>query len=156
MEIPRRFVLPAPNQIGIAVENLTSSIARYEERYGLKPNLIETIELDERWGYRYRGDASACRLKVALFEQGTIQLELIELLEGQHPVGDFLRERGEGINHLGFFVEDLPATLKQFGESAAQPVIEGRFALTDGRAGAFVWLKDDDDGGVMFEISAFK
>jgi methylmalonyl-CoA/ethylmalonyl-CoA epimerase len=151
-----RFVLPAPNQIGFAVRDVDASLTRYRERYGLAASLTETIELNERCAYRYHGRASACRLKIALFDHGTVQLEFIQLLEGEHPVGDFLRQRGEGINHLGFFVDDLDATVRALVAQGARPIIEGRFQLVDGRAGAFIWLNDDEDGGTMVEISSFK
>jgi methylmalonyl-CoA/ethylmalonyl-CoA epimerase len=156
MTVQHRFVLPAPNQIGFAVRDLEATLTRYRERYGLKATLTETIELTERCAYRYHGRASACRLKIAVFDQGALQLEFIQLLEGEHPVGDFIQQRGEGINHLGFFVDNLEAPVRVLVEQGARPVIEGRFQLTDGRAGAFIWLNDDDDGGAMLEISAFK
>jgi methylmalonyl-CoA/ethylmalonyl-CoA epimerase len=156
MAVEHRFVLPAPNQIGFAVRDLEASLTRYCKRYGLEPTLTETIELNESCAYRYYGRASACRLKIALFDQAAVQLEFIQLIEGEHPVGDFIRQRGEGINHLGFFVDNLDATVRVLVEQGARPIIEGRFQLTDGRAGAFIWLNDDEDGGTMVEISAFK
>ena len=156
MDAQDGFVLSAPNQIGFAVRDLEATLTRYRERYGLEATLTETIELDERCAYQYYGRASACRLKLAVLDHGAVQLEFIQLLDGEHPVGDFIRQRGEGINHLGFFVDDLTATSRVLVEQGARPVIAGRFQLTDGRAGAFVWLTDDDDGGAMIEISAFK
>lgn len=156
MTVHPRFVLPAPNQIGFAVRDLEAALTRYRQRYGLEPTLTETIELDGRNTYRYHGRPNACRLKIALFDQDGVQLELIQLLDGEHPVGDFVRQRGEGVNHLGFFVDDLDATVRSLIEQGARPVIEGHFRLTDGRAGAFVWLTDDDGGGAMLEISAFR
>jgi len=132
-----RFVLPAPNQIGFAVRDVEATLARYAKRYGFEATLNEIIELNERCAYRYYGRSSACRLKIAVCDRGALQLEFIQLLEGEHPVGDFLRRRGEGVNHLGFFVDDLDATVQLLVAQGARPIIEGRFQLVDGRAGAW-------------------
>jgi catechol 2,3-dioxygenase-like lactoylglutathione lyase family enzyme len=156
MQPQQRFVLPAPNQIGFAVRDLDAALARYQNRYGWEATLVELIELNENYAYRYYGRPSSCRLKIAIIDRGAAQLEFIELIEGEHPVGDFLRQHGEGINHLGFFVDDLDSAVRALVAQGARPVIEGRFQLTDGRAGAFIWFSDDDGGGAMLEVSAFK
>ena len=156
MKATSSFVLSAPNQIGFAVRDVDATLQRYRARYGWEPASVATVDLNESCAYRYRGRPSFCRLKIGVIEQGAVQLEFIELLDGEHPVGDYLRQHGEGINHLGFFVEDLDAIVKNLAAEGVHPVIEGRFEIADGRAGAFIYVNDDDAGGTMLEMVALK
>ena len=45
--------------------------------------------------------------RVAFAVLGPIEMELIEVLEGNTIHADFLNTRGEGIHHIGFRVADM-------------------------------------------------
>ena len=61
-------------------------------------------------------------------------LELIQPLDGEWPHGEFLEQKGEGIQHLGFLVDNLE---------------EGVKGLTD--KGSDILLKSQrQDGGVAY------
>ena len=53
-----------------------------------------------------RGKSSSHKMKVAFAKMGPIQLELMEI-EGESIHSDFLKEKGEGVHHMGFWVADL-------------------------------------------------
>ncbi len=50
-------------------------------------------------------------LKVAFFDGGTIMFELLEPLDADSPMGRLLAERGGGLHHIAFAVEDVAAAL---------------------------------------------
>jgi 4-hydroxyphenylpyruvate dioxygenase-like putative hemolysin len=66
-----------------------------------------------------KGKKTSYEVRLALSQQGPVQLELIEYQSGDTVQKDFLDEKGEGIHHILFRVNDLEATLEKF---AAQGV----------------------------------
>jgi methylmalonyl-CoA/ethylmalonyl-CoA epimerase len=81
------------NHIAIAVSNLNDALKLYTETFGLK--LKSIMEIKEQG------------VKVAILEAGSTLIELLEPLGEQTPVGKFIKERGEGIHHIAFTVNDI-------------------------------------------------
>lgn len=78
--------------LGIAVKSLETAIPYYENVLGLKCYAIEEIA-DQK-------------VKTAFFKIGQTKLELLEPTDPDSPVGKFIENKGEGIHHLAFAVED--------------------------------------------------
>jgi methylmalonyl-CoA/ethylmalonyl-CoA epimerase len=85
--------------IGIAVKNLKEAIAYYEEVLGLKCYAVEEVK-DQK-------------VKTAFFKVGQTKIELLESTDPEGPVGRFIREKGEGIHHIAFSVDNLSEKLKE-------------------------------------------
>jgi methylmalonyl-CoA/ethylmalonyl-CoA epimerase len=66
-----------------------------------------------------RGEPAQWRVLLAFADWGTIELELIECVEGENQYREFLRERGEGMHHLLYEVDDLEATIAEFEREGA-------------------------------------
>ncbi len=50
-------------------------------------------------------------MKLALAQLGPVMCELIEPVQGPSSYEEFLNEHGEGLHHLGYFVEDIDAEI---------------------------------------------
>lgn len=76
------------------------------------------------------GKRSTYTLRMALAPlPGGIDLEVIELAKGEHAIHErFLAERGEGIQHIGYKVNDLQATIAAFREAGFQSILESERA----------------------------
>jgi methylmalonyl-CoA/ethylmalonyl-CoA epimerase len=98
----------------------------------------------------YYGKVAGYRGKRAFFFLGPIQIELIELVDGKTIHEDFLREKGEGLNHLGFRVDNIEEAKKRADELGFK-VIQG-FTRPD-NTGGFAYIDSDKIGGVIFEMS---
>lgn len=61
---------------------------------------------------------------------------------------EFLEKQGEGINHIGFFVDDLAAEIAKLVGKGCRVVSSGR--TTGG--GAFAYFDTDGVGGIIFEL----
>ena len=85
------------SHIGIAVNDLEAGIAFYE-KLGLK---LESIE-----------EVASQKVKVAFFPCGDIRIELLAPTAEDSPIAKFIEKKGEGIQHIAFAVDDLPAELK--------------------------------------------
>jgi methylmalonyl-CoA epimerase len=139
--------LPPIEHIGIVVKDVEKAMESYGSVLGWGP--FEALEIDLK-EFTYRGHPCNARLKVALSQGGSVQIDLIEVLEGETPYSDFLREKGEGLHHLCCAaVDDLDSVLAELAAEGIEPVFHG--ALPDlGLRVAYV--AGDKTEGVMIEL----
>ena len=91
------------DHIGIVVESVDKSLKTYTEVLGL--NLLQ-IEDSEAFG-----------VKIAFFSVGDTLVELIEPTTSEgNATSQFLKEKGEGLHHIAFRVDNLSDTLKNLKE----------------------------------------
>ena len=91
------------DHIGHVVNNFNEALELYRNKFGLTP--IRTIEFAE-FGSR-----------MAFFPLGDIEIELIQP-GGRRgdPAAICLKERGEGLFHLSFRIDDYDAEVKKWRE----------------------------------------
>jgi methylmalonyl-CoA/ethylmalonyl-CoA epimerase len=71
----------------------------------------------------YRGRPENYSYRVALADIGGLQIELIQHLDGNTIYKEFLNRFGEGVQHLGVFVENAYESAKQ-AEAAGFKVVQ--------------------------------
>lgn len=140
-------ILQAANfsQIGIVVNSVDETIKYYEKLFGFGPFEVRQVEYPTA---TYYGKVAGYRGKRGFFYMGSTQIELIELVDGKTIHEDFLKEKGEGLNHIAFRVKDIEKA-KRNAEKAGLKVIQD-FTRSDGMA--FAYLSTDKIGGVIFEL----
>lgn len=97
--------------IGIAVENLEEAVAFYEKVYGLKCYAVEEVA-DQK-------------VKTAFFKVGQTKIELLESTDPEGPIGKFIANKGQGIHHLAFAVDNVGEALKNAEESGVRLIDKG-------------------------------
>lgn len=132
-------------QIGIVVKNIDETLKYYREAFGFGPFEVRYVDYPTA---TYYGKTAGYRGKRAFFNMGPIQIELIELVDGKTIHEDFLKTKGEGLNHLGFRVDDLEVAKKN-AEKAGLKIIQS-FTRPDGTG--FAYIDSDKVGGVLFEL----
>ena len=132
-------------QIGIVVRNIDETVKYYTEMFGFGPYEIKYVDYSDA---TYHGEPAGYRGKRAFFHLGNIEIELIELVDGKTIHEDFLKEHGEGLNHIGFRVESLGESIESAGEKGFK-VTQG-YMRPDGSG--FAYLDSDRTGGVIFEL----
>lgn len=140
--------LPPVNQIGMVVKDVDKT-AEFYTSCGMGP--FRTYELELK-GCTYHGMKGDCRLKVGISDGSPVAIELIQVLSGETPHLDFFKAKGDGVQHLGFRVADLEASLAEFAKEGIIPVFR---ASVPGRAD-FAYMGTDKVGGLMFELVAVK
>lgn len=93
------------SHIGIAVKDLDAGIAFYQ-KLGLTLEAIEEVPSQ--------------KVKVAFFPCGDTRIELLAPTTEDSPIAKFIEKKGEGIQHIAFGVDDLPAALKAMEEQDIQ------------------------------------
>ena len=95
--------LGEPYHVGIAVFDIEDAMRRFGALHGI-----------DRWGTMdaevpsaYRGAETISGIRSAYARPGALMLELVQPTTGSFTAKTFLEERGEGIYHLGYWVEDV-------------------------------------------------
>jgi catechol 2,3-dioxygenase-like lactoylglutathione lyase family enzyme len=98
-------------------------------------------------GKTVRGKPADYQIDLRSAEVGQLQFEVIQPLEGETSVKQFLEKRGEGIHHLGFLVDDLDRETAKMAE-------EGFKITQSGETPEVRWAYFDTDlvGGVLIEL----
>jgi len=94
-----------------------------------------------------RGKPADYQIDLRHAEVGQLKFEIIQSLEGETPVKEFLEKRGEGIHHIGFFVHGLDQETARMAE-------EGFEITQSGETPEVRWAYFDTDvvGGVVIEL----
>ncbi len=123
-------------QIGLLVHDIDETSQAYADFFGVeKPKWFWTDTVDVAQT-EYRGESSVARAKLAFFNMGSLQLELIE--PDQHPSTwrEHLDKHGEGPHHIAFVVDGMKekvAVMEQNGMGLVQKgeYTGGRYAYMD-------------------------
>ena len=128
-------MLKSIDHLGIAVENLTESIATYA---ALGLELEGTEEVEEQ------------KVSVAIFPCGESRIELLESTDPDGPIGKFVAKRGPGIHHVAFAVDDIESTLEEFASRGIRLIDEKPRIGAGGAKIAFV--HPSATGGILVEL----
>lgn len=100
------------DQLGIVVEDMDET-STFLEKLGIGP--FPTVETSTPSG----------KIKIGIFQQGDLQIELIQPLEGNTPQAKFLKERGEGLHHVSNHVEDIEKELQKIRDLEIEIIERG-------------------------------
>lgn len=114
--------LPPMVQVGFVVDDMEKALAQYEPLFG--PFSVQAIEVEAA---DYRGKVCDCRLQLAFGKTGDIEIELIQLLEGDSPHGEFLAAGRSGMHHLRFDVDDIDQRIEDARGIGYKPVWYKRY-----------------------------
>ncbi len=87
------------DHIGIAIKNLDSALPTFEQLLELE---LKHVDRSSEHG-----------IKAAIFAVGETKIELLEPLDKESPISKFLENRGQGIHHLAFKVDNIEKALEQ-------------------------------------------
>lgn len=96
------------DHIGIAVRDLDAAMKLFQELFNVPTAEPQNIP-DQK-------------VRAVLLPIGQSRLELLEPLEADSSVGRFLENRGEGLHHLAFNVEDVGESLDALGRQGVRLV----------------------------------
>jgi methylmalonyl-CoA/ethylmalonyl-CoA epimerase len=97
----------------VVVRDLDRAMERYTNELGIKPWAVYTFTPDWVRDMTFRGKEQDFAFKIALCEVAPITHELLEPVQGPNSYEEFLNERGEGLHHLCYLVEDIDAEISR-------------------------------------------
>jgi len=84
------------------------------------------------------------KIRMAFAYVGPMEVELVQCVEGRIFQSKFLDKWGEGIHHIGFFVDDVDAEVARLTKDGAGLLIHD--------PGRFAYLDAGGPGGAIFEL----
>jgi len=122
--------------IGIAVKSLDEAIPFYEQVLGLKCYSLEEVK-DQK-------------VRTAFFKVGQTKIELLESTDPEGPIGKFIENRGEGVHHMAYAVENIKDCLKEVEEKGIRLIDQQPRKGAEGLSIAFLHPKSTM--GVLTEL----
>lgn len=124
------------DHIAIAVKSIEERLKIWRDILGFKLEVIEDV-LDQK-------------VKVAVLNINGLHIELLEPLEENSPISKFIENKGEGLHHLCFEVEDIEGMLLEMKKQGIKLIDEVPKIGASGKKIAFIHPKDM--GGVLIEL----
>jgi methylmalonyl-CoA/ethylmalonyl-CoA epimerase len=124
------------HHLGVAVDDLDGAVETYERLFGARLERRETVE---------EQGVEAASLRI-----GSDRVELLASLGEDTPVGRFLSNRGPGMHHVAYEVDDVGAALDELAADGAELIDERPRQGLFGLQVAFV--HPDAVHGVLAEI----
>lgn len=129
--------LKSVDQIGIVVRDIDKVIASWSKLFGLGPWIFRDLSFKDDEG-------RPLKARLAFASLGPVQLELIQPVEGRIFHSEFLDKHGEGLHHLGFFVDDFEGEVENLTAQGAKVLSSG--------PGRYAYFDTGGPGGVIYEL----
>jgi methylmalonyl-CoA/ethylmalonyl-CoA epimerase len=134
-------------QVAIAVNNIEIAIAKWCALLEVEAPPIIVVAPGNEANVTYRGVPTNATCKLAFFDLGGVQLELIEPIGTDSAWAEGLAEKGERVHHIAFWTENMKDSVASLGENGIElmqrgDMGEGQYAYFDGaeEIGTFVEL----------------
>ena len=137
---PSALFLDDYEQVAMIVHDLDDAVRRWNDELNIGPWTAYRLDPTRLHDMRYRGRDAAFAFRHALAWQGELQFELIQPLEGESIFADHLDQYGEGLHHIGKFVGDHPAAVKEALARGFVPLQSARGHGAEGD-GAFAYFQ---------------
>ena len=139
-----------PCQIGMIVKDVEKSKAQWAEFLGVPEPPISLLGDYSVTQTRLRGlPAPDADCRMAFFNLENIQLELIEPSPAPSAWREYLDEKGEGIHHYGYNVEDIKKSIENMKNAGFELIQNGTYG--DG-SGAYAYFDCREKLGCFCEL----
>ena len=126
------------DHIGIAVRDLDNSISIYQ-------NVLGATLID-----RYRSDAIGVESEIAIIEMNGDRIELLSPTNNStSPIARFIKQKGKGVHHIAYHVENLDEALKELDELGIRTLVDTLRINKHGRR--LIYLNPADTEGTIIE-----
>lgn len=134
-------------QIGVIVKNIDEA-AEFYQSLGIGPFVSPQHPAPIVDRMMHGRPAPDVKNRISTAQLGPIELELVQPISGESIQKEFLQTHGEGVNHLGFRVENIERGVAKLIEKGFRVVSSGK---TIG-SGRFAYVSTDKVGGILFEL----
>jgi methylmalonyl-CoA/ethylmalonyl-CoA epimerase len=123
------------DHVAVLVWSTEDALRFYRDRLGL--SVVSSEEL------------ASPHVRLTYLDTGNAYVQLVEPLDGSSPLRDWMDVHGEGLHHICFGVDDVPAAVAELSDPGTEVVLgSGR-----GRVSSFVTTRDN---GVRIECTEFR
>jgi hypothetical protein len=134
-------------QVAIVVADIERVAGNYAKVFGVPVPPIRETGPAEKTRIRYHGATTPGRAKLAFFQVGALQLELIEPLDGPSTWREVLARHGPSLHHLAFRVPRPSVTADALEQLGATTVQTGDFGT-----GNYAYVDATEPLGAVVEL----
>jgi methylmalonyl-CoA/ethylmalonyl-CoA epimerase len=145
-KVKRKSTFSRPVHVGVVVRDMGKTIERLAA-LGIGPFQPRILPPDAREKYRGKPFQPGRRVTIQTTRIGDMELELIQPINGKSPHQEFLERKGEGIQHLGFIVDNLEEEVKRLTAKGSVVILTSEF-----KGGGGVAYLDLDAAGLIVEL----
>ena len=128
-------IIKKVNHVAIVVEDIDQALVFWQDALDLPLQKIEDVPSE--------------KVRVAFLPIGDSEVELVQPTEEESGISKFLRDRGPGLHHMCFEVEDIDQTLLRLKTKGIRVINESPIQLP-GRKMTFIHPKSTM--GVLVEL----
>jgi methylmalonyl-CoA/ethylmalonyl-CoA epimerase len=129
----------AIHHVAIVVRSIEASLPRYRELFGLEPEGDPMLFAPQR--------VRLCFLPTG--PEPAARLELVEPIDAESGVARYLARHGEGLHHVCFRTDDLPADLDRLARAEAELIDR---EPRQGAHGTVAFVHPRTLNGVLWEL----
>jgi len=142
--------LPPVSQIGVVVRDVNATVEFLSGVLGWGPFTTYEFLPEKHW---FMGEPCPLKLGMGKTMLGDLELELMQPLEGMGLHREFLETHGEGLQHLGFLVDEYDEMFDRFTKAGFQPLESAETYLeTYGGYLRAAYFNTHKIGGIVCEI----
>lgn len=134
-------------QIGILVHDIEKVSEAYAKFFGVEKPPINLTDAIDKAETEFNGAPSEARAKLAFFNMGNLQLELIE--PDHHPSTwrEYLDKHGEGPHHIAFNINGMKQKIELLKENGFVLQQKGEY-----EGGRYAYIDTFDELKVLTEL----
>jgi len=129
-------ILKHVEEVVLAVEDQEKSVALFEELFGLEFNKSWTVPVDN--------------MRVMCAMVGETQFHIVASTEPNALIAKFVKQKGEGIHHIAFRVDDLGAVIGKLKNRGIKLVPEE--PRTGREGGRYIFIHPKSVHGLLIEL----
>lgn len=134
-------------QIGILVDDIEATSQAYADFFGVKKPKWHLTAAHDIAQTEYNGSPTQAKAKLAFFDMGSLQLELIE--PDHHPSTwrEHLDAYGEGPHHIAFVIDGMQAAVQRLDGLGMKLIQKGEYT-----GGRYAYIDTSKDLKMIFEL----
>jgi methylmalonyl-CoA/ethylmalonyl-CoA epimerase len=136
------------HHVGVVVRDIKKTI-EYLTALGIGPFGMPdgSLYIEESFRGMLHGRPATWKLRISNARVGESELELLEPCGGESALQEFLDSRGEGLHHIGYLVDDVPAEMAKMAEYRIEVLTSG-----EGEKASFAYFDTSAIGGIIIEV----
>jgi len=136
-------------QVGMVVKDARKTAREYE-KFGVGPFVEEDFPSVDA---TLDGKPAYFKNRALVANIGGWELELLQVLEGETIFQEFLEKRGEGVHHLGLYVEDYDAEMAKWRKAGVRVLQESKCPPPYPEGSRYAFLDTEALLGTVIEIA---
>jgi len=150
-ETHTRMQLPKVSQIAIVVQDIDKAMHAYAQLWGLRK--WYRLAYADGGFVELRGKRIQNEIDIVMSYSGSLLIELIEHKGGDEDIfSEHLKQSGEGVHSVGFFVPDIDQRLKAMQTMGVGVLQYGVIKSRGGAVTTYAYLDPRGAGGILIEL----